>query len=262
MTRYFAVPNSLVTSSRLTASELAVATYLFSLIHPSRTNTFGFWVKAKQTTISARCGISTKTVSRAVEKLIELGIISQKIRTVKANRHLSTYIYVLKCPKKNGRYFYCDSKIVRLLSRKTLRTYLLCCKCASSKRSFFKSYTDLSKLIGINRSEAIRAVRELAELGILSVKKRLTKLGDYTENLYFLCMFKKTFRTKKFPAPPKANARNNSNFIMTYYLGFVKGFLKKSSKKLKFYYFLRGGGVKNVRSILRYPLYKPIRDKK
>lgn len=259
MNRYFAVPNIIATSDKLTASERAVATYLFSLAHHSKIMmNMEFLVKVKQSTIAERCGISTKTVSRTIDKLLRLGIIIKKMRTVKANRHLSTYIYVLRCPKAWDKFFYCDSKIIKLLSRSTLRTYLLCCKCANSKASFFKSYSDLSKLIGIRRSEVIRVVKELVAMGILSVKKRKTKVGDYTENLYRLDLFNNK-RKKRVLAPQPRKAKGtktlNSNSIIINYKLFVKSF----GIKKRFFYFLRGGGVKNVRSIYRYPLHKPIR---
>lgn len=263
MSRFFAVPNIIATSDKLSCSERAVATYLFSLAHHSKVMmNMEFWVKVKQTTIAEHCGISTKTVSRAIEKLLRLGIIVKKMRTVKPNRHLSTYIYVLRCPKAWGNYFYCDRKIIKLLGRSTLRTYLLCCKCANSKASFFKSYSDLSKLIGIRRSEVMKAVKELVAMGVLCIKKRLTKVGDYTENLYRLCTFMKPvckfghkksfFRTAQI-SKAMQKKQTNSEPIINRLSGFVKWFFRKK-EKIRFYFFLRGGGVKNVWSIYRYPL--------
>ena len=186
---YFCVPNTLIASRELTASDFAVGAYLYSLASAYGSETLlGLSVRVKQTTIAEHCNMSTDTVARAVARLMKQGIIISKQRNVKENGYLGTYTYIVKPFNRNEhKYTKISKKAANLLQPNELRVYALFCLCKENyKNSFYHSYNDLVALLGMKKQQIIKAVDKLITLGLVRKQKRKTACGDYTENKYFI----------------------------------------------------------------------------
>ncbi len=68
-------------------------------------------------------------------------------------------------------------------------TYLYLCRCADDENQAFPSYNTIAKKCSFSRSTAINTIKELQEIGLLSVEKRQVKKSGKpvnTSNLYTL----------------------------------------------------------------------------
>ncbi len=239
---YIVIPSDILKNG-LTVSELTVAVYLFSLLRRDKKNSYGMYVKVKQTTIARCCNVSKETAARALKKLLGIGIISRRIRGIKENRHLGTCSYVLPDPRK-GRFFKANRTAIKLIfasGLSLLKTYLYCCLSASSddKEQFFHSYSDIAAAVGSRRSDIISSVKCLVKMGILIKRCRKTRSGDYTENLYCLS-------NKKEKPPTHISKKKEANLytrIISHYIAVVKRYFISFRKKVceSVYYFFRGG---------------------
>lgn len=185
---YYYLPNSLV-EKKMLPSDFAVAAFLYSMAQAyGNRNMYGIYVKVKQTTIAEACGISVESVARATKRLIGLGVIISRERSIKANRHLGTYTYTLQ--DINDHFFRVDRKAAKKLTAKELRCYCLFCKCKqNSNKMFFHSYSDLSKMLGMKRSELMAVVDKLIHLKVIHKRYQITACGDFGENRYFVFEF-------------------------------------------------------------------------
>lgn len=182
---YFYIPNSLI-ETKMLSSDLAVAIFLYSVGQAyGNENLLGLAVKVKQETIAAACSMSVESVSRAVKRLQERGIIIAKERRINRKGHLGTYTYTLKAIA--GKYFRMCRSVAKLLEPKELRIYALMCKLKGSiSNMFYHSYSDLAKIIGIGRSEIIKLIKRLIDLNVVHRLHQRTRLGDFGENRYYI----------------------------------------------------------------------------
>ena len=182
---YFYIPNSLI-ETKMLSSDLAVAIFLYSVGQAyGNENLLGLAVKVKQETIAAACSMSVESVSRAVKRLQERGIIIAKERRINRKGHLGTYTYTLKAIA--GKYFRMCRSVAKLLEPKELRIYALMCKLKGSiSNMFYHSYSDLAKMIGIGRSEIIKLIKRLIDLNVVHRLHQRTRLGDFGENRYYI----------------------------------------------------------------------------
>lgn len=189
---YFYLPNAIITNTNLCYSDFAVVAYLYSLYGAYGHDTLlGACIKVKQVTIAQSCGISVDSVSRAVKRLMDSGIIIGKQRTVREDRTLGTYIYTLQPFKREEhKHTLINKKAAGKLQPKELKVYSLFCMCRENfKNSFFHSYNDLAKLLKMKRREVSEIVGKLIGHGLIRKQLRKTKCGDYTENKYFIVTF-------------------------------------------------------------------------
>ncbi|MFT3950675.1 MAG: hypothetical protein QM689_01705 [Oscillospiraceae bacterium] len=187
---YFHLPNEIL-SCGLTGTELAVAVHLYSLQSAGRqTNLLGGCVKVRQETLCTLCGISLASVKRAVVRLMEIGIITSATRTVRRDRMLGTYTYCLKLFPNRRAYFRVFRAAIRKLPANLLRTYLYAVKRKTSGiGGFFKSYSELALELGMKRSDIIKQMTALSNLGLLRRIRKRTSCGDYTDNTYIVVVF-------------------------------------------------------------------------
>lgn len=194
------IPNSFVT--RFTqASDLKLACVFYSLIHKNtKRNLLGYEITVKQTTLVSLCGFSVSTVKRAVSSLLKSGFIKSQKRQTNAPGKLGTYTYTIDAVSTASKYFTMDKKLISRLSGNEFRVYAMCCKLAdSSHKSFFQSYNDLSQLLGMSRQDVLRTIEKLVKGKFIRKKKIRTRVGDFTDNTYTVCIYVPHSRIKKAP---------------------------------------------------------------
>lgn len=164
----------------LTTSELHVFTYLCS-IHSTTSTLLGDLVKVKQATIAEKCLINkVDTVSNIISRLMQKGLIQRIIRTRKADGNKGTNSYILNKPSLTGGYFYVDRfNFNGLLNSRQMRMFLFMSRSYNNKLDYcWNSYADISKQLGIKRSDAIATIKELIELHVIT-KKRTKSRDNY-----------------------------------------------------------------------------------
>ena len=194
------IPNSFVT--RFTqASDLKLACVFYSLIHKNtKRNLLGYEITVKQTTLVSLCGFSASTVKRAVSSLLKSGFIKSQKRQTNAPGKLGTYTYTIDVVSTASKYFTMDKKLISRLNGNEFRVYAMCCKLAdSSHKSFFQSYNDLSQLLGMSRQDVLRTIEKLVKGKFIRKKKTRTRVGDFTDNTYTVCIYVPHSRIKKAP---------------------------------------------------------------
>ena len=194
------IPNSFVT--RFTqASDLKLACVFYSLIHKNtKRNLLGYEITVKQTTLVSLCGFSVSTVKRAVSSLLKSGFIKSQKRQTNAPGKLGTYTYTIDAVSTASKYFTMDKKLISRLNGNEFRVYAMCCKLAdSSHMSFYQSYNDLSKLLGMSRQDVLRTIEKLVKDKFIRKKKIRTRVGDFTDNTYTVCIYVPHSRIKKAP---------------------------------------------------------------
>lgn len=192
------IPNSFVT--RFTqASDLKLACVFYSLIHKNtKRNLLGYEITVKQTTLVSLCGFSVSTVKRAASSLLKSGFIKSQKRQTNAPGKLGTYTYTIEAISTASKYFTMDKKLMSRLNGNEFRVYAMCCKLAdSSHKSFFQSYNDLSKLLGMSRQDVLRTIEKLVKGKFIRKKKIRTRAGDFTDNTYTVCIYVHHSRIKK-----------------------------------------------------------------
>lgn len=229
------IPNIILDEFK-NATELKVACIFYSLIsRRTKTNLMGYEITVKQDTLCKYSCLSLPTVKKALAALADKGfILSQKRSTYDMRQ--GTYIYSIKKYDLSDNYFLSDRPLFRRLNGQVFRVYMHFCRfAAGADRSFYHSYTDLSKKLGIDRREVVKAVNKLGELGLIFVRRKLTHEGDYTDNSYIVYRYRrgrirkqnkvKRLITSGNVVSPKKNSFINVYiaYILTHKNGFVKG---------------------------------------
>ena len=184
------IPNSFVT--RFTqAADLKLACVFYSLIHKNtKRNLLGYEITVKQSTLMSLCGCSLSTVKRTVRSLSKCGFIKSQKRQMTTPGKLGTYTYTIDPVSTAANYFTLDKKLMSRLNGNEFRVYAVCCKLAdSSHKSFFQSYNDLSKLLGMSRQDVLRTIEKLVKGKFIRKKKIRTRAGDFTDNTYTVCIY-------------------------------------------------------------------------
>ena len=241
------IPNSFVT--RFTqASDLKLACVFYSLIHKNtKRNLLGYEITVKQTTLVSLCGFSVSTVKRAASSLLKSGFIKSQKRQTNAPGKLGTYTYTIEAVSTASKYFTMDKKLMSRLNGNEFRVYAVC----SSHKSFFQSYNDLSKLLGMSRQDVLRAIEKLVKGKFIRKKKIRTRVGDYTDNTYTVCIYVPHSRIKK--APRRSSRRQsihcftmntpikNTSSLYNKSSALSIGF-KKKMRLLEIFFLKRGSG--------------------
>lgn len=194
------IPNSFVT--RFTQSaDLKLACVFYSLIHSNtKRNLLGYEITVKQSTLMSLCGCSLSTVKRTVRSLSKCGFIKSQKRQMTTPGKLGTYTYTIDAVSTASKYFTMDKKLMSRLNGNEFRVYAVCCKLAdSSHKSFFQSYNDLSKLLGMSRQDVLKTIEKLVKGKFIRKKKIRTRVGDFTDNTYTVCIYVPHSRIKKAP---------------------------------------------------------------
>ncbi len=176
----------------LNAKELSIYAYLCSL--PSDYPMFdGTAIKVKQSTIAQKCGIkATQTVAKVIDSLAKKGLVEPVKRSVKANGHKGTYIYIVRKLPTTDSYFFVDFSVFGKLVPRQMMIYLFICKSFSMQlRDCWNSYNDISKQTGMKRETVIETISELEEMKLLRRNKRKSRENKrvYVDNHYFLIMY-------------------------------------------------------------------------
>lgn len=185
---YFRLPNNIFTYS-LSTTELCVATALYS-IKSNRVCKSNHIVIATQESICRITGIKTKaTVAKAVNDLINKGVIKWAKRNKKSNGYLGAYIYAL--PKVNNSYSIVKRSIFKQgLTPSELRVFLFINKCISSKLNIcWNSYNDISKQLGMARSRVIELINKLVSKGVIYRRNNKKNDGSFADNKYAIANF-------------------------------------------------------------------------
>ena len=178
---------------RLDTKEIAVYAYLCSLPASGSTLQGKAVISVKQQTIAANCGIkSPVTVSKAIDRLREKGLVDYLERNKKANGHYGAYCYaVTKQPADTG-YFTVDRHVFGMLIPRQMLVYLFLCKSFSTVlHDCWNSYNDISAQIGMKRESVIQTIQELVELGMIVRMQRRSKENRrvYVDNHYSIVRF-------------------------------------------------------------------------
>ena len=131
----------------------------------------------------------------------------------KCSRKVGTYTYTIDVVSTASKYFTMDKKLISRLNGNEFRVYAMCCKLAdSSHKSFFQSYNDLSQLLGMSRQDVLRTIEKLVKGKFIRKKKIRTRVGDFTDNTYTVCIYVPHSRIKK---APRRSSRRQSIFCYT-----------------------------------------------
>lgn len=248
------IPNILL--SELTRTELLVACKLYSLVSThTNLNSKGFEICIKQETISKSCNLSISTVKRTISALERKNIILHKYRQNNAGGFLGAYHYTLKPFSFLSDYFIMPNHAFKYnLSPKLFYVYALCHKLKCSKTAnFYQSYKDLSLLLnGMKKSEVIECIKKLIDLKLIRRQRKKTKLGDYTDNTYYVLIYQRGRIKKRKPAhnsgfPITTKQRNSFAFtspcsIVSQIFNSVKTENRKKSKTAQKNFSVDGGG--------------------
>lgn len=227
---YFKINNNIL-NTNLSIKELYCYIYLSS-IYSDIKGVSGNWIAVKQSTIAWKCGIKTEqTVGRITASLMKKGYITNAVRRKNSlNGTLGTYCYIIKKPSFEDGFFFVDRKVFDLgLTPKQFLIYLFMCRAFSAGIGFsWNSYNDIAKAAGIERSDVVKAVKQLVLLGLIirqKVKSRSNK-KVYVDNRYFIVRFEKGFVAKKLYKPSKkrrAPSRQRKALINNSYTYFNTG---------------------------------------
>lgn len=246
------IPNSFVT--RFTqAADLKLACVFYSLIHSNtKRNLLGYEITVKQSTLMSLCGCSLSTVKRTVRSLSKCGFIKSQKRQMTTPGKLGTYTYTIDAVSTASKYFTMDKKLMSRLNGNEFRVYAVCCKLAdSSHKSFFQSYNDLSKLLGMSRQDVLKTIEKLVKGKFIRKKKIRTRVGDFTDNTYTVCIYVPHSRIKK--APRRSSRRQsihcftmntpikNTSSLYNKSSALSIGF-KKKMRLLEIFFLKRGSG--------------------
>ena len=201
------------------AQEIAVYAYLCSLPASGFTLQGGSIVTVKQRTIAANCGIkSPVTVSKAIDRLREKGLVDYLKRNKKANGHYGAYCYaVTKQPTDTG-YFTVDRHVFGMLIPHQMLVYLFLCKSFSTVlHDCWNSYNDIAEQIGMKREAVVKTIRELVGLGLIIRMQRRSKENRrvFVDNHYSVVRFEVGhIRAKQ---PEKRQADNSEDQIIMFH---------------------------------------------
>ena len=117
--------------------------------------------------------------------------------------------------------------------------------------SFFQSYNDLSQLLDMSRQDVLRTIEKLVKGKFIRKKKIRTRVGDFTDNTYTVCIYVHHSRIKK--ASRRASRRQgihcftmntpikNTSSLYNKSSALSIGF-KKKMRLLEIFFLKRGSG--------------------
>ena len=216
------IPNKML---KYKGNTLKVVCKLYSLASRSRVSRNGYEVCIKLETLASACGISVSTVSRAVDRLENDHVITNKYRITKSNGYQGCCHYCLAL-FADDKYFYMRNDIFSfVLTAQQFTVYAHMCKLRTNYiNSFYQSLNDLSRIIGMDKSEICRCLRTIEGKGLCRRQLKRTKAGDFTDNTYFVVvrMIGRFFKKPKFTffaiiAPIKKTVKPESTeFFVNY----------------------------------------------
>lgn len=184
MLNYFKMPNDIFS---LTPTECAVLSALYS-VHSA------FFINGntrrclciKQANIAEKCGLSSiAAVRKAIRSLCNKGFLKIIRRSLKRDGNLGTFSYSLPVLTKG--YFFVPRHVMGKLRPSAMKAYLFICKSIQSvKRFAWNSYTDIAAKLGCSRVTAIRLIRQLADMNLITKSKIKKENGSYSDNHYRL----------------------------------------------------------------------------
>lgn len=177
----------------LDAQEIAAYAYLCSLPASGFTLQGSAVISVKQRTIAANCGIkSPVTISKAIDRLCEKGLVGYLERSRKANGHHGAYCYAVTKQQTDTGYFMVDRHIFGMLNPRQMLVYLFLCKSFSTVlHDCWNSYNDIAEQIGMKRESVIQTIRKLVELGLIVRIQRKSKENRrvFVDNHYSIVRF-------------------------------------------------------------------------
>lgn len=177
------IPNFLITLCK--GNTLKVACKLYSLVNENRISRNGYEVCVKQTTIAQSCGLSLSTVKRSISELFARNIITHRYRVTYENGHQGAYHYSLAF---FSNYFYLRHDIFKYdLTAQEFTLYAAMSKLRTNRiNSFYQSLNDLCRITDLNKSNICKLIRSINQRGLIYKQLKRTKIGDYTDNTYFV----------------------------------------------------------------------------
>lgn len=199
-------------------TDLMIACKLYSMIGSfTKRNSKGYELSVKEKTLAEICGCSVATVRRSVSRLHQDGIIISKYRRRRSDGTLGAYIYTIKDFDCTQGFFSINKRAFSQLSGKAFYVYALFCKLrGGSCNSFYQSINDIRRMVKIRRSELIRIIAKLVELGLVYKQRKRTKSGDYTDNTYFVVVYVKNTKIYKKKSHRSAKAMTRKYKSDTY----------------------------------------------
>lgn len=260
----FKMPNDIF-DAPLNATELMVLAAVYSL--RSRSIHKGVkYVRVNQKTIAALCGLkSTKTVSKAMDKLRRLEYIKRIDRYYDDYKKLGSYVYAI--PVIKGRaFFFVNRRFLRFgLTAAQTRMYLYCCKCADSRSMrFWNSYNDICSALHLKRSAVVQTLKELVSLGLIRKYRVRKKDGSYSDNHYRIIALKpprirrRTGKGRSHFALGFSQSRNCKKILTIKY---ILNHKSENVNTLRIYFFDLRGSPKIYRSLL-VPTFITNRERK
>lgn len=215
------IPNAILTQTK--GNALKVACKLYSLVNENRKSRNGYEICVKQSTLSKACGLSVSTVKRALSELAEKNIIVNRYRTTRENGHQSSYHYTMAFFNK---FFYMRYDVFSYaLTAQEFTLYAAMCKLRTNTiNSFYQSLNDLSRILNADKSDICRTCSGLIEKGLIVKQLKRTKLGDYTDNTYFVVVRLRGTIKKKKPS----RCRHKFTYIISLKSNYVNSCRRKS----------------------------------
>jgi predicted transcriptional regulator len=195
---YFAAPTeifALYKTRVIFAIDVRLIAYMYSCCIG------GNAVKITKERIARRCGICVNTVAASVKRLKAAGLIEHIEKKIRKGvvKKFGTTTYRLKPLPESG-FFLCEREKLRAaVTPKQFAIYLSACHMQNFEYDkFWNSYNDISVRLGFGktaRSEVMRLVKGLVQLGLLKKKVRKTANKNckyvYVDNLYNVVDFAK-----------------------------------------------------------------------
>lgn len=231
------IPNAILTLVK--GNALKVACKLYSLANAHKTSRNGYEVCIKQTTIADACGLSLSTVKRALSELAGKKIITNRYRITHKNGYQGCYHYSLAF---FSNYFYMRNDVWSFdLSAQEFTLYAHYCKLRCNYiNSFYQSLNELAEITGMDKRNLCRVINRLIAKGIVAKQLKSTKLGDYTDNTYFVIVRIKGKFKKKSPKLIKHSL--DITDIIHRRTSFVNRFFARKAKKCAAFVRIRGSG--------------------
>ena len=217
----FKMPNTIF-DMNLSATELTVLTAMYSLRGVCYKNKK--YVRISQKAIATMTGLTSRTISRIIDKLNRLNLILEVRRYFVDEHKLGTYHYTLPMVVKYN-YFFVSRRIFKLSNKLTaseFRMYLYCCKCADSRTmQFWNSFNDICNQLNLHRSSVIATLKSLIKKGLISRYRVKKKDGSYSDNYYQI----NTILIRK-PKIQRKKRRRYSSRLSIFPFRFVLGLFK------------------------------------
>lgn len=152
------IPNLLL-DFPLSPNALKVYVYLLSCADAERT------AIVRVSRIAERCHVCANTVRAAVGELGGLGLLEKQNR-YNAEHHYIANAYKLACP--GGKWFALDTTNNSFaLGGSTFMVYLYLLRCRGRNGKAFPSLRRIERAIGVCRAVVVKAIKQLAALGLL-----------------------------------------------------------------------------------------------